>query len=324
MANILILGGSGFVGRSLCARLVARWGGGGGVITVPSRRVAQARAIQLLPTVQVVEADVHNDAQLARLVAGRDAVVNLVAQLHGSPEDFKRVHVDLPSKLARACKTAGVRRVVHVSALGASERGPSNYLRSKGAGESALKTASALDLSLLRPSVIFGRDDQFLNLFARLQKVFPVIPLGGAAASFQPVWVEDVAEAIVRCLMDPSTADHTYEAVGPQVFTLAELVRLAGKWSGHPRPVIGLPLGLARLQAAMMELLPGVPLMSRDNVDSMKLPSVATAQWPGLQALGIEPAPLAQVAPLYLGQHSSQGPRRLDVLRGRAGKGDQG
>ncbi|MDH5538644.1 MAG: complex I NDUFA9 subunit family protein, partial [Rhizobacter sp.] len=267
MSNILVLGGSGFVGRSVCAKLVERSGGAGDTVTVPSRHAERAKHIQMLPTVQLVDTDVNDEVQLARLVAGRDAVVNLVAILHGTQAQFQRIHVDLPAKLARVCTKAGVRRVVHVSALGVSERAPSHYLRSKAAGETLLKSAG-LALSVLRPSVIFGESDHFLNLFADLQKVLPVLPLAGAQAKFQPVWVEDVAAAIVRCLFDVSTVGQTYQCAGPEVFTLAELARLAARLSGHERPIIELPEPLARLQAMLMEWLPGEPLMSRDNIDS--------------------------------------------------------
>ena len=315
--NILVLGGSGFIGRSVCERLVERSGGASGSIVVPSRRPARAKHIQLLPTLQVVPADVHDDAQLTRLVAGCDAVINLVAILHGSEADFQRTHVELPRRLAAACAAAGVRRVVHVSALGASAQAPSRYLRSKAAGE-ALLQAAALDLTVLRPSVVFGEHDRFLNLFAALQAVFPVMPLAGASARFQPVWVEDVAAAIVACLDDPSSIGQTIECTGPRVFTLKELVQLAGRWSGHPRPVIGLPDSIGRCQAAAMEMLPGEPLMSRDNIDSMRVANIASGSLPGLERLGITATALESVAPAYLGR--GDGPERLDPWRAKAGR----
>ena len=318
MFNILILGGSGFVGRSVCERLVERSGGAGGRIIVPSRRPARAKHIQLLPTVQVVQADVHDDAQLALLVAGNDAVINLIATLHGSEAEFQRAHVELPRRLATACAAAAVRRVVHVSALGASASAPSRYLRSKAAGEAVLASAG-LELTVLRPSVIFGEHDSFLNLFAALQAALPVVPLAGAKARFQPVWVEDVAAAIVFCLDDPTTIGQTLECAGPRVYTLKELVQLAGRWSGHARPVFGLPEAAGRLQAAAMELLPGAPLMSRDNIDSMRVDNVASATLPGLESLGIQAAALESVAPMYLGH--SDGPARLDPWRAKAGRG---
>jgi len=318
MNNILVLGGSGFVGRSVCDKLVERSNGAGGRITVPSRKPARAKHIQMLPTVQLVTADVHDPAQLRRLVTGADAVINLVAILHGSEAAFERAHVALPRTLVAACAAAGVRRVVHVSALGVSEPGaapaPSLYLRSKTAGEAVLR-AAPLDLTVLRPSVIFGEHDRFLNLFATLQAVFPFMPLAGSQARFQPVWVQDVAQAIVACLDMPSTIGQTYECAGPQVLTLQQIVEAAGRWSGHPRRVIGLPEALARLQAGMMELLPGEPLMSRDNVASMRVPNVATGRWPGLAALGITPASMDAVVPGYLS--ANQGVARLDRWRAR-------
>ena len=315
MNNILILGGSGFVGRSVCDKLVERSGGAGGQIVVPSRRPARARHLQLLPTLRVAAADVHSATQLRQLVQGVDAVINLVAILHGSAAEFARVHVELPRKLADACHAAGVRRLVHVSALGVSDAAPSRYLRSKAAGEAVLKAAN-LDLTILRPSVIFGEHDHFTNLFATLQAVAPFVPLAGARARFQPVWVQDIAAAIVLCLDQASSIGQTYECAGPDVYTLRQIVEMVGRWSGHVRPVFGLPDMIGRIQAALLELLPGTPLMSRDNLASMRVPNVATGSLPGLQALGISAASLASVAPGYLS--AGQGIARLDGWRARA------
>jgi len=318
MSRILVLGGTGFVGRVVCEHLAER--SVSGAITVPTRRAAHGNAVRLLPTVQVVQSDVHDDAALARLVAGHDAVINLVAILHGSAAAFDRVHVQLPRRLAQACRQAGVRRLLHVSALGVGQdvaSAPSNYLRSKTAGEHVLEQAG-LQLTMFRPSVIFGAEDAFLNLFARLQALAPVMPLAGSEARFQPVWVDDVARAVVTALDRADSIGKTYECTGPTVYTLSELVRLAGRWSGHERPQIPLPEFIGRLQALVMEWLPGQPLMSRDNVDSMKLPNIASGRLPGLAALGITPTALEAVAPGYLGgQH---GRARLEKLRAAAGR----
>ena len=314
MKRVLLLGGTGFVGRHLCEQLVRL----GYSLTVPTRRATQAAAIQHLPRLTVLEADVHDETTLRSLLAGHNAVVNLVAILHGSEAAFEHVHVELPEKLARAALTTGVRRLVHLGALGAepaaAQTAPSRYLRSKSRGEAVLQAAAAegLQLTVLRPSVIFGADDRFLNLFARLQGVFPVLPLAGAQARFQPVWVEDVARAIVHCLRDPRTAGQAYELCGPQIYTLRELVQLAGRAAGVPRPVIALPAALGRLQATMMELAPGEPLMSRDNLASMQNDNVATGRVPGILALGLTPTGPATVAPGYLGSGD-----RLLTLRAR-------
>ncbi len=314
--RIAVLGGTGFVGRAVCERLTRR--SASAVIVVPTRRAMHADAVRALPTVDVRVADVHDDAALASVLAGCDAVINLVAILHGSAAAFERVHAALPRRLAAACTAAGIRRVVHVSALGVADNAPSNYLRSKAAGEAALR-AAALELTVLRPSVMFGAEDRFLNLFAKLQAVAPVMPLAGSGARFQPVWVEDVAEAIVRCLDTPATIGQTIECTGPEVYTLAELVRLAGRWSGHERLVLPLPMALGRVQALLMEWLPGTPLMSRDNLDSMKAPNIASGSLAGLDTLGIVPASAAQIAPGYLGHHD--GRTHLDALRAAARRG---
>lgn len=312
MNHILVLGGTGFVGRSVLERLVRRNGGGGGRITVPTRRRAHARHIQSLPTVEVVEADVHDPRALATLLQGQDAVIHLVAILHGSTADFERVHVTLPRSLAAACHVAGVRRLLHVSALGVSANAPSDYLRSKAAGEAAL-TGSPLDVTVLRPSVIFGARDRFLNVFAQLQALAPVVPLACADARFQPVWVEDVAEALARALDRPATIGQVIEAAGPRQATLGELVRLAGQWSGRARPVLPLPGPLAAVQARMMELMPGEPLMSRDNLRSMQVPNVASGTLPGLDSLGIAAAAMEAIMPAVLSGRAGRG--ALDALR---------
>jgi uncharacterized protein YbjT (DUF2867 family) len=294
MKRILVLGGTGFVGTHLCRELVRQQYR----VTVPTR--SKGQAVPSLPLLDLVHADVHDEPALARLVAGHDAVVNLVAILHGNSVEFERTHVELVKKIARACLDSGVMRLVHVSALGAARDAPSMYQRSKAAGEAMLQ-GSRLDWTVLRPSVMFGEGDRFLTLFARLQGVLPVMPLAGADTLFQPVWVGNVVDAIVQCLQRDDTGGRIYEVCGPDRFTLRQLVKLAGSLSGHARPVIALPPVLARLQALLMELAPGKPLMSRDNLDSMKVSNVASGNLPGLDALGIAPRALGVVAPTYLG-----------------------
>ena len=314
--NIALLGGTGFVGRAVVAQLVDRSGGAGGRLVVPTRRLQRGRDILSLPTVEMVQADVHDEAQLAACLRGCGAVVNLVAILHGSEAEFERVHVELPRRLVRACRAAGVRRVLHVSALGAARDAPSRYLRSKAAGEAVLRE-SGLDVTLFRPSVMFGAEDRLLNVFARLQRFLPLLPLASAHARFQPVWVEDVARAIVHCLDHPATIGRTFECTGPEVYTLRELVQAAGRWAGHARPVLPVPAPLGRAQAALMEMAPGTPMMSRDNLDSMRVPSVASGHLPGLAALGIAPTALEAVAPTYLAG-ASAGRGRLNAYRAMA------
>ncbi len=296
MKKILILGGTGFVGRHLCEKLA----GGDYRTTVLTRRRANARHLQMLPMVDVMEGSAYDAAALTPVLAEHDAVVNLVAILHGSESAFDKAHVQLPQALVKACNAAGLRRIIHVSSLGADQAAPSMYQRSKARGESVLFD-SGLDVSVLRPSVIFGAEDKFLNTFASLQKLFPFIPLAGSTARFQPVWVEDVAAAIVKCIEDNTTIGQTFEACGPEVLTLKQLVQLAGQYSGHDKPVIGLPDALARIQAALMELAPGEPIMSRDNLDAMKVDNISSGKLPGLQALGIQASALSAVAPFYLG-----------------------
>lgn len=307
MKNVLVLGGSGFVGSHVCEKLArAGW-----AITVASRRRNNARNVMHLPGLTVQECDVHDAAALAQHVQGHDAVVNLVAILHGTQAAFDKVHVQLPRNLATACTQAGVRQLVHISALGANAQQPqslpSMYLRSKSEGEAVLlEQCQNMALTILRPSVIFGQGDKFLNLFAAMQRMAPFVPLAGAHARFQPVWVEDVAAAVVASLERVSAGTQTIEACGPDKFTLKQLVeisaRLAGVNQGQGRPVIPLPDWAATLQARVMESLPGPPLMSRDNLASMQVANVATPGAPGLQALGIQPAALHGVARDYLTQ----------------------
>ena len=318
MKKILILGGTGFVGSHLCEKLAQQ----GFHVTIATRRRSHAVHLQLLPLLDIIETARLDSASLTRLLAGHDAVVNLVAILHGTEASFDAVHVQLPTTLAGACNESGVRRLVHISALGAANDSASMYQRSKARGEAVLH-AAGLDLTVLRPSVIFGAGDKFLNTFANLQQIFPVVPLASSEARFQPVWVEDVASAIVACLLQPQTAGKVYELAGPEVFSLKQLVEMAGRFAGinrgRGRTVLGLPAALGRLQARIMELAPGEPMMSRDNLAAMQKDNIATGQLPGLAELGIAaPATVASIAPTYLGARGLRS--GLMALRKTAGR----
>lgn len=323
--RVLVLGGSGFVGRALAAALSNL--PSPPALRVPSRRPSTARALAMLRPVELLAADVHDPADLDRLLAGCDAVVNLVAALHGSETSFERIHVELPRQLVAAGQRQGVRRLIHVSALGVDEtdvdQAPSMYLRSKGRGEQVLRAAAAagaIDLTVLRPSVIFGTEDRFVNLFATLQRLAPLLPLAGAGVNFQPVWVGDVTAALVRSLLDRATVGQTVECAGPEVLSLGEIVRRAGIWAGNARPVLPLPEAVGLAQAALMALLPGPTLMSPDNVRSMRIPNIATGRLPGLASLGIAPASMEAVMAPHLANRNGQARSAHDLRRMLAGR----
>lgn len=288
MKKVLAIGGAGFLGGVVARQLAAA----GFHLLLPTRRREHAKHLTVLPTVEVVEADVHDEATLARLMEGKAIVINMVGILRG---DFQRVHVELPAKIGRAAAQAGVGRLLHVSALGAAADGPSQYLRSKAAGEAALRAAYP-QATIFRPSVIFGRGDSFLSLFARLSRIAPVIPLACPNAEFQPVWVEDVAAAMVASLSEPAACGRSYPLCGPRRYTLRELVRLAGEFSGRRRLIIGLPRPLGYLQALMTELVGGP--MTRDNFYSLQAPNVCPEG--STLPFGLSPTPLEAVAPTYL------------------------
>ena len=294
--NVLVIGGTGFIGRYLVNELVGR----GCRVLVPSRRRDHAKHLIMLPTCDVVEANVHDDAALEQLVAGQHAVINLIGILHGTEALFERAHVALTQRVLAACGRNRVRRYLHMSALGADPNGPSMYQRSKGRAEQAVRE-SKLAWTIFQPSVVFGAEDAFLNMFARLAAIAPVLPIGGANVKFQPVWVEDVARAFANSLDNDATVGKTYELCGPTVYTLRELVQFAAGAAGHKRPVLALPEAVARLQARLMELAPGEPLLSRDNLDSMKRDNIASRQ-PYVPApeLGISATPMEPEASLYL------------------------
>jgi NADH dehydrogenase len=290
---------------------------------VPTRRRERANHLITLPTVEVLEIDVNAPGELARLAAGRDAVINLAGVLHSrrgrrderGPNDygpdFARVHVELAQAVVAACRAAGVKRLLHMSALGADPNAPSEYLRSKGIGERAVLAAEDLAVTVFRPSVIFGPEDSFLNLFALLAKFLPVLVLACPQARFQPVYVGDVARAFLAALDAREARGKRYELGGPRRYTLRELVQTVCAITGRRRLVIGLGDRLSYAQARMMELLP-VKLMTRDNYHSMQVPSVCAEPFP----FGIEPAALEALAPSWL---APTGPReRYPSLRSHA------
>lgn len=339
MSRVLVIGGSGFIGSHLVARLDAA----GHAVTVPTRRRERARHLILLPQVDVVEADVHHDPTLGALIARHPVVVNLVGILHGragrlagpgphrAPDvgpDFERAHVRLVERIVahlQVARGAGAAagphrpRLIHVSALGAGADPaalPSRYLRSKAVAE-AIVRESGLAWTMLRPSVVFGAGDSFLTLFARLQRWLPVLLLPGCEARMQPVHVGDVVQAMLRCLepaREGATVGRAFDLAGPDVLTLRELVALAGRFAGVERPIVALPEGAGRLQARLMELMPGPTLMSRDNLDSLKHDS--TMAGPVDPVLDLHPASIDAIGPSFLGPTASA----FNAERRRAGR----
>ncbi len=309
--SVLVVGGSGFVGRHIVNRLAAA----GHRIVVPTRRRDNARALILLPTVDVVDADVNDAATLLRLARGMDAVINLVGILNEKGgETFAQVHLEVTKNVIAACNGAAVRRLVHMSALNADPAGPSRYLRTKGEAETAI-VASGLDWTIFQPSVIFGREDSFLNLFAKLLRLLPVVALAGAHARFQPAYVGDVADCFVRALDLDASIGRMYPLCGPKIYTLRELVRYVGEVTGAERPIVPLGRIAGRLQALILEMLPG-KLMSRDNLASMELDSVCGCDFPAL--FGVKPTALEAVAPEYLSPDAARS--RYDAYRTHGGR----
>ncbi|HVP33610.1 MAG TPA: complex I NDUFA9 subunit family protein [Steroidobacteraceae bacterium] len=300
--NICVLGGTGFVGTELVTRLAldGHW------VRVPTRNLARAERLRVLDTVELRVADVHAPPTLGQLFADCDAVINLVGILNAHRgAGFNAVHAELPAKIMAAARAAGVRQVLHMSALGADERGPSQYLRSKGAGEAQLRAAppNAVQaqpaVTIFRPSVIFGAGDSLTNRFARLLRLTAgVLPLARATARFAPIHVLDVVEAFRRALGARASFGETYELCGPEVLTLAQTVRLTARIARLPCHIVPLPDLLARLQGLVMGVLPGKPF-SLDNFRSLTVDSVCRQD--GCARLGIIPQHMLAVLPTYLG-----------------------
>ncbi len=297
--QVLLLGGGGFVGRSLAVGLAHQ----GVEVVVPARRPAARGELRVVPGVRLLAADIHDDETLATLCDGVGAVIKLVGIRYEADTSrpygkrFAAAHAELPRRLVAAMHRTGVRRLLHMSALNAATNAPSAYLRSKAAGEDAILEATAhVDATVFRPSVIFGPEDIFLNRFAVLARSLPVLPIVGGRTRFQPVYVGDVVAAFIAALNDRSSVGKIYELGGPTVYSLRQLVTYAAAVSGHPRPVIDLPIPLARLQAWLLGRLPNPPL-SPDNLRSLQIDSVTGGQhvFPGWQ-----PQALEAIAPVYL------------------------
>ena len=316
--KVLLLGGSGFVGTYIVNRLSQR----GIEVTVPTRRRERTKALIMQPGVSMPEADIHCEKTLTELMRGHDAVINLVGILHSRDvvlpysRDFAKAHVELPKKIIAACKATGVRRLVHMSALNADPKGPSEYLRSKGDGEAVVMAAQGeLDVTVFRPSVIFGLGDSFLSMFASILKKVPFFPLGFGHARFQPVWAADVADAFVDSLNDVATYGQVYELVGPKTYTLRELVDYTKALAGSTATIVPLSEGWAYLQAGLMWLAPS-PMLSPDNLRSMEKDSVAEAG--SKQPANWRPTALEAIAPTYIALNTPKG--KLDSFRYRAGR----
>jgi NADH dehydrogenase len=305
--QIVILGGTGFVGSHLVPRLQAD----GHTITVLSRNREKHRELGVLPRVSVVSADVYNGDVLRRHLDGAQSAINLVGILNERGSDgsgFRKAHVELTETLIAACHAARVPRLLQMSALRAGE-GESHYLRTRGEAEARVKS-SRLASTIFRPSVIFGPGDGLFYRFANLLRMTPVLPLARAGAKFTPVYVGDVARAFTRAIAHPHTAGHTYELFGPRVITLLDLVRWTAELIDKRRWIIPLPDSLGYLQSAIGEWLPGKPI-SRDNFRSLKVDSVGTQD--GLAALGIVATPMDVIVPPLLRGDDWQ--RRLDRYR---------
>ncbi|MGH8413927.1 MAG: complex I NDUFA9 subunit family protein [Gammaproteobacteria bacterium] len=303
-STICLLGGTGFVGRHLAARLAEN----NFNVKILTRSRVRHYELLVLPTVTLVDADVHDPDTLKREFADCDAVVNLVGILNERGhrgKGFRHVHVELARKVLEACGHTGVSRLLHMSALNAAENAPSHYLRSKAeAAALMLKAQSDLRVTVFEPSVIFGPGDSFINRFAKLLRLAPgVFPLACPKAKFAPVYAGDVAEAFVRSLDERASFGKRYSLCGPKTYTLRELVRYTARLQGLHRLIIGLPRPLSWLQAAVLEWVPGKPF-SLDNYRSLKQDSVCKEN--GFAAFGINPVALEAVVPAYLGRSTMQ------------------
>ena len=311
--KICVLGGTGFVGRHLVARLANR----GYQVKVLTRHPQRHRGIEVLPNTKLIEAGVHDSTVLLENFSGCDAVVNLVGVLHEYPgQSFRAVHAELPGKVVEACRAAGVKRLLHMSALHAdAAKGPSQYLFTKGEGEQVVMRAEGLAVTCFKPSIVFGPDDNFYNQFANMLKAFPVLPLACPNARFAPIYVGDVAQAFEVALENDATIGQSYELCGPRVYTFREIVEDIARMLGLKRVVVGLPDSMARLQAKLLGWLP-VKIFTTDNYLSLQVDSICDRN--GLDTLGITPHSVESIMLMYFGGKIQR--RRYDALRKGAGR----
>jgi uncharacterized protein YbjT (DUF2867 family) len=306
---LTIFGGTGFIGRYVVSRLAER----GARLRVISRSpVTHGHHLQPLGRVdQIVVQSVgfDSEAALRRALAGAAGVVNLIGILYETGrQSFAEVHGALPGRIAAAARAEGVARMVQISAIGADPASASAYARSKAEGERRVRDAFPA-ATVLRPSIVIGPEDSFFNRFAALARISPALPLiGGGRARFQPVYVGDVAQAVVAALEREDCRGRIYELGGPQTYSFAELMRYMLKVVGRRRLLLSLPFSLAKFQARFFELLPEPPL-TRDQVALLEIDNVVAADMPGLQALGITPTPMELIVPQYLARYRA-GPAR--------------
>lgn len=313
---VCVLGGSGFVGSRLAAHLC----GLGHRVIIPTRSLVHHRHLQVLPNARAIQADVHDDKTLRQLMRNCDVAINLIGILNEPGRDgagFRHAHVSVTEQLVAAAESAGIGKLVHLSALNANaESAPSHYLRSKGQAERIVAAQTAVAWTVLQPSVIFGPGDSFINRFAALLRRIPLFfPLARPDCHFAPVHVDDVVAAITRAVTDPATNGRTFQICGNEVYSLRELVLMTAAGIGVRRWVVGLPDGLARLQAILMEFFPGKPF-SLDNYRSLTINSVCTER--GLEELGIQARSLELNLRSCLGGLRSRA--ALDTYRRAAGR----
>ncbi|MFH5925159.1 complex I NDUFA9 subunit family protein [Roseomonas xinghualingensis] len=307
----VVFGGSGFIGGHVVQRLARR----DFVVRVVTRAPDSAKALMtqgMVGQIVPIGAGKMEDAVIARAVEGAGLVVNLIGILAERKKgDFARIHGELPGRIGQASAVAGVRHLVHVSALGADPESESLYARSKAQGEESLRAAFPR-ATILRPSIVFGPEDSFFNRFAGMARMLPVLPLVGGGTRFQPVYVGDVADAVVAVLDRPEMAGRTYELAGPQAATFRELMEYMLEVIGRRRRIVELPEGLARLQASLTSWMPNPPL-TQDQLILLKRDSLPSPGTPGLRELGIEPTAMEVVVPTYLSRFRVGGGRQTSV-----------